>query len=249
MKLNKLLVSISVGAAALAVGLAAFMYRSASAATPTPVAEDAAAVQTDTTMRPEHGRGGRPGEERGGQGLGYSDEDLASALGVSVDDLSAARQEAYQAGLAQALEQGLITQTQADELATDGEAFPMGGRWQAWLSENGIDFQALFAEALGITVEQLEEAKTQAFNAQIDQAVTDGTLTQEQADLMKGQRALQSNDAYQASMQAAYEAAVEQAVADGVITQAQADQLLANAETGRFGPHGEMGGAKGFRRP
>lgn len=44
---------------------------------------------------------------------------------------------------------------------------------------------ALLAEALGITEEELQTAITTARNAAIDQAVTDGRITQEQADELK----------------------------------------------------------------
>ncbi len=163
---------------------------------------------------------------QGGEVKGYSDEDLAAALGISVDKLEAARQEAKAAALAQAVEEGLITQVQADELNSDGSASPFGKRWSGWLSKNGIDFDALLANALGISVEELEAARAQAYESQLDQAVANDKLTQEQADLMKGQRALFSNEGFHSSMQTAFESAVKQAVTDGVITQAQADLIL-----------------------
>jgi hypothetical protein len=120
------------------------------------------------------------------------------------------------------------------------------------MSQNGIDYEALLAEALGITPEKLQEAKTQAFNASIDQAVTDGKLTQEQADLMKGRQALFSSESFRTAMQTAYEAAIKAAVSSGVITQAQADLILEQAGN-RFdgmrglGPgFGDFGGPGGF---
>ena len=53
-----------------------------------------------------------------------------------------------------------------------------------------IDYQALLAEALGITVEELQAAEQQAYSAALDQAVTNGDLTQDEADLMLAQQAL-----------------------------------------------------------
>jgi ribosomal protein S20 len=151
-------------------------------------------------------------------------------LGITVEQLNTAFQTANQAALDQAVQKGLITQAQADELKSRGATFPFGGRWSGWLSQNGIDYQALLADALGITVDQLNAAYITAHNAAIDQAVADGRLTQEQADLMKGEYALKNNQNFQTAMKNAFEAAVKQAVTEGVITQAQADQILANQD-------------------
>jgi hypothetical protein len=189
----------------------------------------------------------------GGRGCGgVSDQELATALGITVDELNTATQKAGEEALKQAVTKGLITQAQADELNANGSAFPFGNRWEGWLSENGIDYNALLANALGITVEKLQSAYDAAFTAKIDQAVTDGNLTQAEADLMKGQYALQGNATFQSTMKSAYETALKQAVTDGVITQAQADQILTNSAgmnpggfmMGPGGRHG-MGGFDG----
>ena len=174
-------------------------------------------------------------------GGGITDEDLANALGITVEQLSTARQTANTAALDQAVKDGLITQAQADQLKKNGKAFPFGGRWGAWLGQNGINYEQFLADALNISVEDLQAANTKAFNARVDQAVTDGRLTQEQADLLKGQYALFNNQNFQSSMQSAFEAAVNQAVQDGVITQAQADQILNNANG--------LGGLRMFHGP
>jgi hypothetical protein len=187
-----------------------------------------------------------PGDKGFGRGLGgASSKELANALGISVDELTAAYQEARDAALDQAVQAGLITQAQADEIRSRGGAFPLGGRWRGWLSENGIDVEALLADALGISVDELHAAQQQAAFARIDQAVTDGRITQEQADLMKGQYALSNSESFRSAMQSAFEAAVQQAVTDGVITQAQADAILAQSAEGGFpGWHG-FGGGRG----
>ena len=167
-------------------------------------------------------------QARGGRGFeGVSDEDLAEALGITVDELTAAREQAKTAALEQAVADGLITQAQADEILSGDKPASLG-RWSNWLSENGIDYQAYLAEALGITVEELQAARAEAFIANVNQAVADGTITQEKADLILGRYALAQDSNFQSTMQTAFEAAVNQAVADGVITQAQADQILAN---------------------
>jgi ABC-type amino acid transport substrate-binding protein len=127
------------------------------------------------------------------------------------------------------------------------------------MSQNGIDYQALLASALGISVDDLQAAYAKAYNTRIDQAVTDGSLTQEQADLMKGRYALFNSQSYQSAMQTAYEAAVAQAVTDGVITQAQADLILKDNPGAGFpggrgfgdldGRHGGMHGGRGGGMP
>jgi hypothetical protein len=214
-----MIVSILVlGTLAVAIAIGAVAYRSASAKTSTSaVASLAASEGIDLVYN---------FDQDSGKGGGQNDEYLAQALGITVDELNEAVQKAQEAALAQAVEKGLITQAQADQLKLNGTAFPFGGRWSGWFSQNDIDFEALLADALGISVEQLEAAHLQANYARIDQAVTDGRLTQEEADLAKGWSALRSNDAYQIAMQSAFEAAVKQAVTDGVITQAQADLIL-----------------------
>jgi hypothetical protein len=254
MKRKVLISMLAVSVLAIAAVSGVLLYRtvSAAAATPNPLPGD------------QTGRGG-PG--RGFDG-GVSNEQLASALGITVDQLTAAYQKANDAALVQAVADGLITQAQADQLKTNGEAFPFGGRWMGWLKQQGVDYDALLAQALGITTDQLQAAYTKAADARIDQAVTDGKLTQEQADLMKAQRALFVNQSFKSAIQAAFEAAVKQAVTGGVITQAQADLILQAASQkgdGMSGPfmggpfmggpggdgrgHGGFGGGPAFGQP
>ena len=237
MKHKKLISIITLGALALAIGFGAVVYRGVKAA------NNAQVANTGTTTTGNPGKGFRDG----GRG-GYTDADLATALGITTDQLNTAYQTANAAALKQAVTQGLITQAQADEITANGSAFPLGGRWSDWLSQKGIDFDQFLADALGITVDKLQAAYLQAYNTRIDQAVTDGTLTQAQADLMKGQNALYANKAFQTSMQSAYTSAVKQAVTDGVITQAQADQILANnSGMNFFSPRGMDGQGMGGR--
>jgi len=235
--------TLIIGILALASAFGVVAYRSANAASPTPVAP--------SDNGPAQGGFGKDFKD------GNTNQDLATALGITVDQLSAAYQKADQVALAQAVQKGLITQAQADSITSKGSAFPFDGRWAGWLSQNGIDFNSLLADALGITVDKLQAATTQAYNARIDQEVTNGRLTQDQADLMKGQHALYANKSFQTSMQTAFEAAVKQAVTDGVITQAQADQIL-KSKTGMgfqgkgfggFPGGGEFGGFEGPRGP
>ena len=233
MKHKRTISILVLGALAVVTVIGAVAYRTVSAAIPTTVTTtNAAQVNYNWSL---------------GNGLhgGYTNEDLANALGITVDELTTAYQNAYAAALTQAVEQGLITQAQADQLTTNGNAFPFGDRWGGWLTQNGIDFDALLANALGITVDELKAAYLTAFNARIDQVVTDGNLTQTQADLMKGQNALYANSTFQSSMQSAFQSAVSAAVTAGVITQAQADAILSNSTNMVMPGMGGMGGPGG----
>jgi len=221
---------IAIGAAGVALIFGAVAFRAVSATAPnvSTLIGRTLSTQADRVTSSNSPDFDHPGPGRGMPG-GYTNEDLANALGISVDELEAAYQTAHDAALDQAVEAGLITQTQADELHNKGFAFPFGGRWGDWLSQGGIDHDALLADALGISKEELQTTYTKAYEARIDQAVADGNLTQEEADLMKGQRALFSSESFTTAMKSAFEAAVKQAVDAGVITQAQADQILQNA--------------------
>jgi len=185
----------------------------AMAAEPTPAA-------TTQTIKPERSKTG-------------SDSYLAEALGITTEQLSAAKETARLAGIQQALDKGLITQAQADALKNNER----GGRGglDRYAKDADIDNDALLAQALGITVDKLDQAKAQASDARIAAAVADGKMTQEQADLMKAKDALQD---YLVEHNV-YASAVAQAVKDGVLTQAQADAILAQSNG-----HGSLG--KGF---
>ncbi len=238
MSRTKIVSIFAVGALALGALFGALSYRSASAATPT--------TGTATTAAPAD-LGGPHGRDPGG----VSDSDLAASLGITTDQLSAAYKTATADALKAGVDKGLITQAQADQITSGGSAFPLGDRWGAWLSSNGIDYDALLAKALNITVDKLTAARQTAFNTRIDAAVTAGTLTQAQADLEKGEYALRNNAEFKSALQTAYQDAVKAAVAKGVITQAQADAILAqnNGMGGfgfdGFGGHGGPGGRGG----
>ena len=147
------------------------------------------------------------------RGNSAHDAYLAEALGITLEQLQAARRTAMAAYLADAVTAGDITQEQAD-LALARHAL-----------RDIIDQKALLAEALGMTEEELQAA------------LDDG---QSLPDLMAAQG--MDADTLQTNVQAAYEAAVARAVADGVITQAQADAVLAQESNfGLFGGHGRGG--------
>jgi hypothetical protein len=135
---------------------------------------------------------------------------------------------------------------QVSEAADDTPATEQSRGW----GERGSGDDELLAEALGITVEDLEAAQASAQAAGLAQAVEEGRITQEQADQMQARQALRPY--LQDRMRAAYTEAVERALKDGVITQDQADQLLEEGAHGRFGKPGGMhgmGGRGGMRGP
>lgn len=168
--------------------------------------------------------------------LGNYDEALAKALGITVEELQAAYEKAFAAAIEDALDEGLLTQEQADDLLS-GERFGFHGR-HGFHGFDG-DMDEYLAEALGISVDELEAAQVKARETVIAEAVEAGTITQEQADLMNARDAI---SAYvQEAMTKAYSEAVEQALADGVVTQAQADLLLEDGISGFRGPGGAFG--------
>jgi hypothetical protein len=83
-----------------------------------------------------------------------------------------------------------------DETTTEDEALTRpfrGGRGGLGMFGGrgmGIDRDALLAEALGISVAELQAAQDEAQAAALAQAVAAGTITQEQADLMAAAHAL-----------------------------------------------------------
>lgn len=137
----------------------------------------------------EQFRGRGPGSPAGGI---EEDTYLAEALGISVEELQAAREAANQAALDAAVEQGALTQEQADAMKVLELPFRFGFKGERFGSEIDIDLDALLADALGINVEELEQARQDARDAAQAEAIEAGKLTQEQADLMAARQALQS---------------------------------------------------------
>jgi hypothetical protein len=177
---------------------------------------------------------------------GSSDQGLADALSIPLATLQAAEKTATDEALKQAVAAGLITQSQADNYTANGKVFREYGE-NSWLTANGIDYNALLAKALNIDGSQLTAAYQTAYNASIEAAVNAGSLTQQQADLLKGQFALSNSANFQNAMQSAFTAGVNQAVKDGLITQAQADQIQSSNKNGMgfgFG-HGRGPGGMG----
>jgi polyhydroxyalkanoate synthesis regulator phasin len=161
------------------------------------------------------------------------DEALAEALGITVEELQAAYEAAHAAAIEQAVEEGLLTQEQADDML-EGKRF--GLRGQRGFHALGRGMNSFLADALGISVAELEAAQEQAHSDLLTKAVEDGKITQEEADLIQARSAIRGY--VEEAMAEAYADALAQAVADGVITQAQADLLLEEGRPGTRGPGG-----------
>lgn len=202
------------------------------------------------------GHGGRGGPDGGhgmggldmhGEGafLGDQEQYLADALGITVEELQSAHETARNAMLDQAVADGTLTQEQADQIKA-GEHVRVPGlkmRGGPGMDES-VDQDAFLADALGITVDQLDAARTTARDAAIAAALADGTITQEQVDRMNAQQALHDyiRTTYaDARPTAAMEDLIQEAVTAGALTQDQADLLLSGP--GFMGP----GGHDGFR--
>jgi flagellar motility protein MotE (MotC chaperone) len=133
--------------------------------------------------------------------------------------------EIFEEALAQALEEGTITQELADQI--------LEGRAVKRAVSDAIDrdeVHAALADALGLTVEEFEAAISSGEKLSTLAEGADVTL-EELHDIMQGFKA----------------EAIAQAVANGSITQEQADQMLEHMELrgercgGKFGGHGDHG--------
>jgi hypothetical protein len=244
MERKKMIAMITGGALVLVAAFGGLTSQIVRAQTPAPTQAAPTAPQAGG-QQPGFGRGMRPD--------GASDQGLATALGITLEKLQAAEQGANTAALKQAVSDGTITQAQADQFAQSAQnGHPGGGL--PFLKDSSIDTNALLAKELGISSADLQAARQKAYFAELDQAVTDGSMTQDQADAAKGAYALGADPKFQSTMTSAYTAAVNQAVTDGTITQAQADQLLKNnpvknwvggGDRGGFGGRGGPGGPGG----
>jgi lambda repressor-like predicted transcriptional regulator len=117
------------------------------------------------------------------------------------------------------VEEGLITQEQADEMAR-----------RRTLREEYLNRAALMAEALGMTVEELEAARAKG-----------QTLT----DLLEAQGL--DATTVRDRLEEAHEAALEQAVADGILTQEEADAMRGGFGRGGMAPGGPGTPGAGMR--
>jgi hypothetical protein len=91
-------------------------------------------------------------------------EDVAKQLGVSVDELKTAAKAAHEAVVEK---YGEFDRSSADPSA---------------ILERRHEFAQALADQLGVSVDKVEAAGTAAFTDGLDKAVTNGRLTQDQAD-------------------------------------------------------------------
>jgi hypothetical protein len=195
-------------------------------------------AQTQTPTAPTTATAPGRGERNGLNGDVKGGQYLADALGITQADLQAAQTKAREAEIQQAVKDGLITQAQADAMLGKTSGQP-GVRVD--LRGANVDHEKFLADALGITVDKLQAAEAAAAKAELAQAVTDGRMTQAQADQITAEQALQKYIVDKGL----FKSAVDSAVKDGVITQAQADAILAQAKTGMFGGGPGLGGFDG----
>lgn len=160
---------------------------------------------------------GFPGHFGLAEGLSSKDELLADALGIDVETLDQAREDAREAAIEQAVVEGLITEEQAEMLLNGEFAFGFhhghGPRGFGGI----IDEKALLADALDISLAELEAAERQAHEAGLAEMVDAGYLTEGQASLMAAQNALKGaidRDALLADVLGISEAELEAARAD-----------------------------------
>lgn len=178
---------------------------------------------------------------------GEDGERLAEALGITVEELQAAHEEVRLAVIDQALEEGLITEEQAQRLRESERPF----RADRAFRNLDINRAELLADALGISVEALQEARAEVRATRLAELVEEGVITQEQADLLTARQAVSDyidREALAQTLQDAYEQAIDAALADGAITQEQADTLLENMptfESFRFGFGGQRHHGRG----
>jgi hypothetical protein len=171
-------------------------------------------------------------------------EFLLDALGINAEELQAAVEEAGKAALENAVVEGILTQEQADALLARGIYGRFGMLNGRMGFADGAENLTFLADALDISVEELESAIASAEAASVAKAVEQGHLTQEQADMMSAMRALSDYidpqaifeditgmtvEQFHEARQAAYQEVIQGAVEAGVITQAQANQILAGS--------------------
>lgn len=179
-------------------------------------------------------------------GPGGSDEDLAAALGITVEELTAAEEKAFSAAVDAALEAEYITDSQAETLKAGSASFRSLYRYLSETERAEFEQDTYLAEALGINAEELEAAYEAVKQARIDALVADGTITQEQADLQAAYQALRGSTTFAATMKQAMTDAINAEVTAGTLTQAQADLLIANIDEMPMGFGMGMHGMRGM---
>ena len=182
---------IGIAAIALAVAAGAFALTGAFGIGP------AAAEGGDDGDRGAHHD--RDDHDEGDEGAA-----LAEALGVTVEELEAAMRQVMLDRIDAAVDAGRLSEERAEalrEAIESGEEPGRGfrghhgfGHGFGWHGDEG-DEGAAFAEALGVTVEELEAAMRQVALDKIDAAVEAGKLTEERAEALR--EAIESGEPFE----------------------------------------------------
>ena len=173
-----------------------------------------------------------------------NDQALADALGIELAQLTTAQEEARIAIIDQLVADGVLTAEQGESLKSSGSSL-------RGISRYGIERDEFLANALGISVDELDAAQLVVYEAELAARVAAGELTQAEADLKLAQKAAEGyidTDSINAQVRASQEAAIAAALADGAITQEQADALLAylDANPYQFNGFNGHGGGRGL---
>jgi hypothetical protein len=177
----------------------------------------------------------------GDRPMGKYEEALAEALGITVDELQAAHDAIFKDRIEAAVDEGKLTEEQAEQLLSREGPGYRGRRAPIGM---GSEMNSLLADELGITASTLEAAQAKAHEALMAEALENGDLSEEQVEMMRSHQALAPY--LQAAMAEAFENAVDQALSEGAITQTQAELLLENGRPG-FRSGGMFPGGPGMR--
>lgn len=167
-------------------------------------------METNSIFQPLFDFAGQdPPDQKPFRGRVFFTETLAEALGIPVDDLKAARQEALEVVLDQAVAEGLISEERAEITRARVALVSI------------LEKDEILAQVLGITVDDLQVTREEG-----------QTVRELAAELGLDLATIRQ------SLQAARQEVIQQAVADGIITQEQADLLADNPRPVRPGRPG-----------
>jgi hypothetical protein len=139
-------------------------------------AQTAATTSASSSVAPDSGTATTPADQgprgpRSDEDRSARDQELATALNISVEQVTAAQQAAHDAVDAQ-----LGEPTKPSGTPTEDDKAAMQARHDL--------FDQLFAEQLGITTDQLTAARVSAAQTHLAAEVASGKITQAQADEM-----------------------------------------------------------------
>ena len=159
---------------------------------------------------------------------GTSKEELLENAGLTAEEFQALMTEAKEASIAEAIDSGLITEEQAANFA-ERQGNGRGGRGQRGGNPESV------ADILGLTVEELEAAREDGIT--MDELLEDAGLTEDEF-----------REAAGAAREAAREARVAEALENGDITEEEAEAILSGEGRGQGGQRGQRGdGGNGGR--